>query len=242
MLPVGDLKGVPQSVPGDMLAGILDQATTPLGRFVIALVAVHAVPGNDIRTVLTTDLSLARGTLEIRRGLLRHTVYLEEFSHRLATEWLTYRDLRWPASTSSHLLVSQKTALDDPDHPAVSIGMIRGALARGLTLDGLRQDRILNEAFETADPLQANATVRYHGEDRHTLRHRRPPGAHHEAAPIAGTLARTWTQPRRQRTRYPRAPARRGPSRRAPPFCWVDDVRVTWRFVSLGRQVVVVLR
>lgn len=152
-LPVGDLKGVPQSVPSDVLAGLLDQVTTPLARFVIALVAVHAVPGNDVRTVRTTDLSLARGTLEIRRGLLRHTVYLEEFTHRLATEWLTYRHRRWPASTNPHLLVSQKTALD-PDQPAVSIGLLQGVLPKGVTLEGLRQDRILNEAFETADPLK----------------------------------------------------------------------------------------
>ncbi|MYW03544.1 hypothetical protein GT354_35775 [Streptomyces sp. SID3343] len=32
--------------------------------------------------------------------------------------------------------------------------MLRGALPRGLTLSGLRQDRILDEAAETADPLR----------------------------------------------------------------------------------------
>ena len=51
------------------------------------------------------------------------------------------------------LLVSQKTAVD-PDHPAVNIGPLRSALPKGLTLAGLRQDRILNEAFESADPLK----------------------------------------------------------------------------------------
>ncbi|MEY9988005.1 hypothetical protein ABIE67_000037 [Streptomyces sp. V4I8] len=152
-LPVGDLTGVPWSVPSDVLASLLDRVTTPLGRLVIALVAVHAVPGNDIRTVRTTNLSLARGTLEIHRGLLRHTVYLEEFTHQMATEWLTYRHRRWPASTNPHLLVSQKTALD-PDQPAVSIGLLQGVLPKGVTLEGLRQDRILNEAFENADPLK----------------------------------------------------------------------------------------
>jgi hypothetical protein len=95
----------------------------------------------------------ARGTVEIRRGLLRHTLYLEQFTHRLAAEWLTYRHRRWPASTNPHLLVSQKTALD-PDQPAVNIGTLRGVLPRGVTLDGLRQDRILNEALECGDPLK----------------------------------------------------------------------------------------
>jgi hypothetical protein len=152
-LRVGDLKWVPQSVPSDLLAGLLDHAHTPLGRLTVALVAVHAVSGSDISTIKATDVDFARGTLEVRRGLLRHTLYLEEFTHRLASEWLTYRHHRWPASTNPHLLVSQKTALD-PDHPPVSINTLRGVLPRDVTLDGLRQDRILNEAFESADPLK----------------------------------------------------------------------------------------
>jgi hypothetical protein len=32
--------------------------------------------------------------------------------------------------------------------------MLHLVLPKGLTLDGLRQDRILNEAFESADPLK----------------------------------------------------------------------------------------
>ncbi|MFB7499347.1 hypothetical protein ACFC09_32480 [Streptomyces sp. NPDC056161] len=152
-LPVGALKGVSQSVPSDLLAGLLDHAATPLGRLTVALAAVLAVPGSDIRTILTADVDLARGTLEIRRGLLRHTLYLEEFTHRQAAEWLTFRHRRWPASTNPHLLVSQKTALD-PDRPAVSTATLRGVLPKGVTLDGLRQDRILNKAFESADPLK----------------------------------------------------------------------------------------
>ncbi|MFF8632459.1 hypothetical protein [Streptomyces werraensis] len=152
-LPVGDLKGMPRSVPSDLLAGLLDHAATPLGRLTVALAAVHAISGHDIRAIRTADVDLARGTVEIRRGLLRHTLYLEQFTHRLAAEWLTYRHRRWPASANPHLLVSQKTALD-PDQPAVNIGTLRGALPKGVTLDGLRQDRILNEALECGDPLK----------------------------------------------------------------------------------------
>ncbi|MFI8235003.1 hypothetical protein ACIGDI_40050 [Streptomyces sp. NPDC085900] len=152
-LPVGDLKGIPRSVPSDLLARLLDHARTPVGRLAVALAAVHAVPGRDMRMILTADVDLARGTVEIRRGLLRHTLYLEEFTHRLAAEWLTYRHHRWPGSTNPHLLVSQKSALD-PDQPAISIGALRGVLPKGMTLDDLRQDRILDEAFEGADPLR----------------------------------------------------------------------------------------
>ncbi|MFJ8536158.1 hypothetical protein [Streptomyces sp. NPDC093591] len=137
----------------DLLAGLMDQAKTPLNRLIIALVAIHALPGEELRTLLTTDLSLARGTLEVQRGLLRHTLYLEEFTHRPASEWLAYRHQRWPASTNPHLLVSQKTALD-PDQPTVSRTLLRKAVPKDVTLVGLRQDRMLDEAFATGDPLK----------------------------------------------------------------------------------------
>ncbi|MFD9054828.1 hypothetical protein ACH4M8_28360 [Streptomyces albidoflavus] len=152
-LSVGHLKGLPQSVRSDLLAGLIGHAKSPLSRLVIALVAVHALPGEELRTIRTADLNLARGTLEVRRGLLRHTLYLEEFTHRLATEWLAYRHHRWPASTNPNLLVSQKTALD-PDHPVVSRTLLRRTLPKNVTLVGLRQDRMLNEAFATGDPLK----------------------------------------------------------------------------------------
>ncbi|MFJ8390854.1 hypothetical protein ACIQ9Q_41510 [Streptomyces sp. NPDC094438] len=85
--------------------------------------------------------------------MLRHTLYLEELTHQLAADWTACRHQRWPTSANPHLLVSQKTAVD-PDHPAVSIGLLRGALCRGLTLSGLRPGRILNEASESAAPLR----------------------------------------------------------------------------------------
>lgn len=72
-LPVGDIKGIPKSIPSDLLMGLLDQATTPLGRLVVAFAAIHALPGKEIQTLHTTGLDLSRGTLEVRRGLLRHT-------------------------------------------------------------------------------------------------------------------------------------------------------------------------
>ncbi|WP_426567312.1 hypothetical protein [Streptomyces canus] len=75
-LPVGDIKGIPKSIPSDILMGLLDQTTTPLGRLVVALAAIHALPGKEIQTLHTTGLDLSRGTLEVRRGLLRHTLYL----------------------------------------------------------------------------------------------------------------------------------------------------------------------
>ncbi|MEU7313189.1 hypothetical protein [Streptomyces sp. NPDC007083] len=71
----------------------------------------------------------------------------------MAAGWLTCRHRRWPASTNPHLLVGRKTALD-PDQPAVNVGTLRGVLPKGVTLDGLWQDRLLNEALECGDPLK----------------------------------------------------------------------------------------
>ncbi|QHY93561.1 hypothetical protein SSPS47_00255 [Streptomyces sp. S4.7] len=127
--------------------------TAALGRPVLVLAAVHAVPVHELRTILTCDLDLACGTLVIRRGLRRHTLYLEELTHQVAADWLDYRHRRWPASTNPRLIASERAPLD-PDHPAVGKTLLRDDVPQGLTLVGLRQDRILNEAAETADPLR----------------------------------------------------------------------------------------
>ncbi|WP_159106836.1 hypothetical protein [Streptomyces rishiriensis] len=42
----------------------------------------------------------------------------------------------------------------DPDHPVVSRTLLRRTLPKNVTLVGLRQDRMLNEAFGTGDPLK----------------------------------------------------------------------------------------
>ncbi|MFJ2649898.1 hypothetical protein ACIO1C_24650 [Streptomyces sp. NPDC087420] len=77
---------------------------------------------------------------------------LEEFTHQLAADWLTYRHRRWPASANPHLLVSRCSALDQ-ERPPVSIETVRMVFPKGVTMDGLRQDRILNESSDKADPL-----------------------------------------------------------------------------------------
>lgn len=152
-LAVGDLPGLPRSVPSDLLAGLLDYAKTAFGRFVVALVAVHALPGHEIHTLVNADLDLAAGTLTVNRGIKQHTVYLEELTHQLVAEWFSYRHGRWPASTNPHLLVSRRTALD-PEQPAVNIATLRRVFPRGVTIQALRRDRILDEAAATEDPLR----------------------------------------------------------------------------------------
>lgn len=57
-------------------------------------------------------------------------------------------------STNPHLLVSQQTALDT-NHPSVAVSTLKGACpSRELSLWQLREDRILDEARLSADPLR----------------------------------------------------------------------------------------
>ncbi|MEW2493949.1 hypothetical protein AB0942_10420 [Streptomyces nodosus] len=112
----------------------------------------YAVPGNDIRTLRTTDLSLARGPVEIRRGLLRHIVHLEEFQpparYRVAGLLpLPLAGFHQPA------LAGQQEDCRLALQEAVGIGLLlQGVLPRGVAPEGLRQDG--TEALETADPLK----------------------------------------------------------------------------------------
>ncbi|MGW1732153.1 hypothetical protein [Streptomyces sp. NPDC001999] len=64
-------------------------------------------------------------------------------------------------------------AICDPltEPPVYNRTLLRRTLPENVTLVGLRQDRMLNEAFATGDPLK-----------------RRLPGAHRETAQVAGAL------------------------------------------------------
>ncbi|WP_327423811.1 hypothetical protein OG763_33520 [Streptomyces sp. NBC_01230] len=57
-------------------------------------------------------------------------LFFQEPLHQFAADWTTYRRHRWPASSNPHLLASRKSAVD-PDHPAVGIGTLSGAVPAG---------------------------------------------------------------------------------------------------------------
>ena len=67
--------------------------------------------------------------------MLRHTLYLEEFSYRLASEWLAEGGPQPGSSGGQQNIASQD-------------------LSKNVTLTGLRQDRMLNEAFASGDLLE----------------------------------------------------------------------------------------
>ena len=101
---------LPQPLPADRVAGLLNRASGPAARLVVALVAIHAVPEADLVRLQAADLDLATGTLIIRHGYRHRVVYLDEVTAALASQWLRHRHQRWPHSRNPHLLVSQQTA------------------------------------------------------------------------------------------------------------------------------------
>jgi len=145
------LARLPQPLPADRVAGLLDRASGPAARLAVALVAIHAVPVADLIHLQAADLDLAAGTLTIRRGYRHRIVYLDGVTAALASQWLRHRHHRWPHSRNPHLLVSQQTAADTSPVGPTRIGAMFEPL--GARPDRLRQDRILDEARHTADPV-----------------------------------------------------------------------------------------
>lgn len=70
----------------------------------------------------------------------------------MAADWIAERHRRWPGTTNPHLLVSQQSAIHT-GHPPISTSMFDPVFRRaGLTMQQVRQDRILFEAREATDP------------------------------------------------------------------------------------------
>jgi hypothetical protein len=132
-------------VPSDLLAGLLDHTDRRRPSTVDHRLGCRPRSlGYEIARLLTTDLGLAAGRQIVRRGRLRHTLYLEAITHQLALEWLTERYRRWPACTNPQLLISSHTA-HDPERPFISVEVLRRTFRPfGVTMTQLRQDRILH--------------------------------------------------------------------------------------------------
>jgi hypothetical protein len=136
---------LPPSVPSDLLPPLLERAITPAQRLVVLLIAVHALPGYEITALDLGDLDLSAGRLTVRRSNCPRVIWLDPATHQAADDWLRDRHLRWPHSTNRHLLVNTHTAMDTRNPPITGLfPKLFGSL--GLTMQQVRQDRILYEA------------------------------------------------------------------------------------------------
>ena len=151
---VAAVERLPVPLPSDRLCGLLDQADGAMARLVVGLVAVHALRKTELTQLRLADLDLARGRLTVHRSAGRHIVYLDQFTHALAVAWLGERRQRWPGTSNPYLLVSQQSAVDSTQSPVTVPVIDRCFWPLGVRPSQLRQDRILDEARHTADPVQ----------------------------------------------------------------------------------------
>lgn len=121
---------------------------TAAQRFVVALAAVHAVRAKTIRELTLDDVDLANN----RITLTGHTQRLGEAARRALLVWLEQRRASWPFTANRHVLVSRVTALGT--EPVSHYYLKKHLLLRGVHLEQIRGDRVLQEALRTgADPL-----------------------------------------------------------------------------------------
>jgi len=147
------MRRLPAPIPTDQLRGLIDRADRPMTKLIVALIAIHGLRNRETRRLLLAGLDLPNGRLLVRRNTGRHTVYLDELTHTLAINWLRERHRRWPVTTNPHLLISNITAADATNPPIAHTITDATFKQLGLTATQLRQDRILDEARHTADPV-----------------------------------------------------------------------------------------
>ena len=147
------VKNLPTPISTDRLRGLIDRAATPIAQLVVALVAIHGLGNRELTHLQLADLDKARGTLVVHRPHRRHTVYLDELTHRLVIAWLRESHRRWPTTANPHLLLSQQTAEMDTRQRISAMVVNDIFRSLGVLPSALRQDRILDEARHTADPV-----------------------------------------------------------------------------------------
>ncbi|MCC3652614.1 hypothetical protein LIX60_14290 [Streptomyces sp. S07_1.15] len=145
---------LPAPLPSDRLRGLLDKVPETRGRLILALVAIHALTPANLRRLQLRGLDRASGQLRvIRPGRSDHIVFLDELTLGLATDWVIERSRLWPRTTNPHLLISRVTAASD-GNPEITKYPLQATFRRvGISASALRQDRILDEAHATADPV-----------------------------------------------------------------------------------------
>jgi hypothetical protein len=147
------MRRLPVPIPSDLLLGLIDRAGTPAAKIAVALIAIHGLGKKETTLLLLKDLDLPSGQLAVRRPAGTHTVYLDDLSRALMTGWLRERHRRWPLTGNPHLLVTSQTAAGTAG-PPIALTVIDAIFAGlGLTPSKVRQDRILDEARHTADPV-----------------------------------------------------------------------------------------
>ncbi len=108
---------------------------------------MHAARPGAIRELTLDDIDLPNRRLTIAG----HRQPLCDFTYHALEAWLEYRRGTWPDTANRHVLISRISALGTGP---VSPDYLDKHQLRGISLEHIRRDRILQEALATdADPL-----------------------------------------------------------------------------------------
>ncbi|EHR59192.1 site-specific integrase [Saccharomonospora cyanea] len=132
----------------EQIATVKEAVKSPAQRLVVGLVAVYAARAKAIRELTVDDIDLPGRAITI--GGVRHQ--LTEFARDIVAAWLEYRHRRWPYTLNRHVLVTTESALGEA--PINDYYLTWNLLLRGVQLEHIRADRVLQEALAiNADPL-----------------------------------------------------------------------------------------
>jgi hypothetical protein len=145
------LDRLPQPLLSDQVAGLLQRAGTEAARLAVALVAIHAATTASLAKVKLADLDLASARLTVKNRREQRVIYLDDVTLEVLSRWLRYRHQRWPVSPNPYLFVTQQTAVGTDPVSSTWFWILFEPL--GIHPGSLRQDRILDEARHTADPV-----------------------------------------------------------------------------------------
>ena len=134
----------------EQIRAVQQAAATPAQRLAIALAAVHAARPGAIRELTLEDIDLPSRRISIAG----HRQPLGELTCDALLAWLDYRRATWPDTANRHVLLTRKSALGTGPVSASYLADYLGRHQRGISLEHIRRDRILQEALATgADPL-----------------------------------------------------------------------------------------
>ena len=138
------------AMTAEQIQAVEQAAVTPAQRLAIALAAVHAARPKAIRELTLDDIDLPSR----RITLAGHRQPLGELTRNALLAWLGYRRASWPDTANRHVLITRKSALGTGPVSASYLADYLGRHQRGISLEHIRRDRILQEALATgADPL-----------------------------------------------------------------------------------------
>jgi integrase len=134
----------------EQIRAVQQAAATPARRLAIALAAVHAARPGAIRELTLDDIDLPSRRISIAG----HRQPLGELTRNALLAGLDYRRATWPDTANRHVLITRKSALGTGPVSASYLADYLGRHQRGISLEHIRRDRILQEALATgADPL-----------------------------------------------------------------------------------------